>query len=250
MDPVDTVVAFETPERVVFRHRLAGPAPRAVAWLVDALIQVLLGLMVMAVALLAGISLGELGTGVAGAIALLGVFMLQWGYTTVFEAWWRGQTPGKVALGLRVVRRDGGPVGWREALLRNLLRAADALPSLYVVGLVTMAVDPRLRRLGDLVAGTMVVAEGRGHLEDTPAIDPPVTPAERDVLPARVRLLPEERAVIAGLLRRAHALGPLRVEELAARLAPQVEARTGVTGQTAWRTLQLAWVRAVRGADA
>jgi len=240
MQAVDTVVAFETPERVVFRHQVAGPAPRAAAWLIDALIQVALFGLLLGIAFLAGASLGSLGAGVAQAMLMLGVFVMQWVYGALLEGLWRGSTPGKALVGLRVVRTDGGPIGWPEAVLRNLLRGADGLPGLYVIGLTTMAIDPRMRRLGDLVAGTMVVSRSQGRLLDTPEVPAP-TEAERATLPPRVRLLPEERRVIAALIRRAPVLGEARVQELSRRIAPGIASRTGVEGATAWRTLQLAW---------
>lgn len=241
MQPVDTVVAFETPERVVFRHRIAGPAPRAMAWLVDAMIQTALFALLVGIALAAGVSLGGLGPGVAQAILMLGLFAMQWVYGAVVEGWWRGRTPGKALLGLRVVRSDGGPIGWPEAVLRNLVRGADALPGLYVVGLSTMAIDPRMRRLGDLVAGTMVVAQAGGQLLEAPAVIGP-TASERATLPPHVRLLPEEKRLIASLIRRAPVLGEARVEELSRRPAGRISARTGVQGTSSWRTLQLAWI--------
>jgi hypothetical protein len=77
---------------------------------------------------------------------LLVLFVLEWGWNVLFETFWRGQTPGKRMLRLRVVR-DGYPVGFIDSVLRNLLRAADFLPVGYVLGLLAMAGDARFRRL-------------------------------------------------------------------------------------------------------
>lgn len=241
--PVDTVVAFETPERVVFRHAVAGPAARSVAWAVDAVIQVSALAVVAAFGALLGIGFGALGAGVAVGLGLIALFLAQWLYGAFFEWWAGGRTPGKALLGLRVVRADGGPIDGRQALLRNLMRGADALPFAYGVGVVVMAVDPRQRRLGDLVADTMVVRTARSRLASEHGIVPPVTEAEWASLPPRVVLTREERQVIVGMQQRAAVLGEARLDELAGVLAPGVTARTGVVGAGPWRTLQLALAR-------
>jgi hypothetical protein len=93
------------------------------------------------------------------ALLVLALFLVQWGYWVGFETLWAGRSPGKRALGIRVVRLDGSPVGFAEVALRNLGRVADFLPILYAVGITAMAVNPRSRRLGDLLAGTLVVRE-------------------------------------------------------------------------------------------
>ncbi len=94
------------------------------------------------------------------AVYLLLSFLLQWGYFVFFETIMRGQTPGKKALGLRVVRDDGIPIRLQESLVRNLLRAADMLPPpMYLVGSLAVLFNSKSRRLGDLAAGTMVVRE-------------------------------------------------------------------------------------------
>lgn len=240
---VDTVAEIDTPERVRFRYRLAGPGSRGVAYVLDLLIQGTV--MAVAVALNAAFALfGEVAAGAGVGLFLLVLFLLAWIYGAFFEWLWAGQTPGKWATGLRVVRSDGAPIGWSDALLRNLARGVDALPFLYVVGGIATVMDPRMRRLGDLLAGTMVVVEQGTSLGDAVEVDPPVTEAERQALPVRVTLTPDERRAIEGLLSRRPQLGEARVEELAAMLAPTLAARTGVEAPTALRTLVLAWARA------
>src|SRR3546814_2568230 len=83
-------------------------------------------------------------------------------YPVVFEAMFNGQTPGKRAMELRVVSADGAPVGWLASIVRNLLRAVDALPVGYGFGLVASLADPHGRRLGDMVASTLEI--GRAHV--------------------------------------------------------------------------------------
>lgn len=159
---VDTAVEIETPEDVRLSFRLAGPGARSAAYLADLVVRlvmlwfVLLGVVVVApFARVAGASWGLL---------LLAFFVLEWGYGTLFEGLWGGRTPGKRLFGLRVVREDGHGVDFHDALVRNLLRAADVLPSFYAAGLVCMSVTARMQRVGDLAAGTMVVHEARETL--------------------------------------------------------------------------------------
>jgi len=83
-------------------------------------------------------------------------FVVSWFYTTLFEAM-TGSTPGKRAFGLWVVHDNATPITWSGALVRNFLRVIDFLPFIYIVGLVSLLMDNRFRRLGDLAAGTLVI---------------------------------------------------------------------------------------------
>lgn len=241
---LDTTASVVTPERVRFRHRLAGPAQRGVAWLFDGFLRLLV--VAALVALVGALSLTGLPglDGIGQGVLLLFLFVLDWFYGVVFEWWWSGQTPGKWLLQLRVVREDGAPVQLGDVVLRNLLRAADFLPVGFGLGVVVMLIDDRQRRLGDLVAGTVVVQEERGRMLDTVRVTPPVTEAERQSLPAAVVLDADELATLEAFLRRRRTLSPERAEELAALYGPAVEARHGVHAPTWERVLVLAYARA------
>ncbi|HEY0796786.1 MAG TPA: RDD family protein, partial [Acidisarcina sp.] len=93
------------------------------------------------------------------AIFILVPFLLHWGYFTLFEALWNGQTPGKRVAKIRVIKDTGRPIGLFESMGRNLVRIVDMLPGIYAVGVITMFLNRRQQRLGDLVAGTIVVHE-------------------------------------------------------------------------------------------
>ncbi len=168
--PIDTLRLHETPEGMDLALRVAGPAPRALALSVDLVIRLALSAVLVPLLVFSGTGMG---------LALLGAFFLEWLYPVVFEVR-SGATPGKRALGLRVVHDDGTPVGLPASLIRNLLRVVDFLPAFYGVGLVSTLVDRDFRRLGDLAAGTLVVHQRRGlgrsaapPLEALPAAPPP-----------------------------------------------------------------------------
>jgi uncharacterized RDD family membrane protein YckC len=242
VERIDTTATVETPERVRFRYRLAGPGQRAAAWLVDLMVQIsVVGAVAAAVALLSSLpGLDQIGTG----LLLLALFALQWLYGAVFETALDGRTPGKLVLGLRVVRVDGAPARFPDFLLRNLVRAADFLPFGFGIGVVVMAFDERLRRLGDWAGGTVVIAENASAMLGGVRIVPPVSEEERRSMPARIDLRPEEIEVIESFLRRRKTLSDERAEELAQHFGPELSARTGLEARSWERVLTLAYARA------
>jgi uncharacterized membrane protein SpoIIM required for sporulation len=148
----------ETPEHVVLDLEIAGVGSRALAAIIDMLILVgsLLGVMIV-LGILGGygLTLGRLGA----AFLLLGGFAVWTGYFIFFEGLRQGQTPGKRAVGIRVVMDTGYAVTLSAAAVRNLLRTADFLPPPYLIGAVLVALHPRAKRLGDMVAGTVVARD-------------------------------------------------------------------------------------------
>ncbi len=154
---LDGTHAVLTPEYVEFRFTLAGLYSRFLAWVVDALL-VLLGTSM----LLTGLSLVMIAfPGFASALGLVVYFLVDWGYAIALETAWSGQTVGKRILGLRVIQRSGVRIGFYHAALRNLARPVDRLPILYLVGGLTALLSGSQQRLGDMLAGTVVVRERR-----------------------------------------------------------------------------------------
>ena len=161
-------LSIETPELVGIEFPLAGIGSRCVAFLVDSFVQgfsfgVLLIVLVLIFAALPSIPAAQphVQSTDAGkwaiALMILIPFLLQWGYFALFEAFWNGQTPGKRMLRLRVIQQSGRPIGLFESTGRNLLRIIDMLPGFYLVGAVCIFATRRQQRLGDMVAGTLVV---------------------------------------------------------------------------------------------
>jgi hypothetical protein len=189
----------------------------------------------------------EDGLKIGIGIWLLCLFAAQWLYFVVWEAL-KGTTPGKMALGLRVVTTEGRPIGFAEAALRNLLRAADALPIAYLVGVGSMTLSPRFQRLGDLVAGTIVIIPDRARASSPIALWPPARAEEWGDVPDRVELDADERAAIELWLRRRGTLGQAREEELAVMIAEPILTRNRMAKRTdptsAARALALLYDRA------
>jgi uncharacterized RDD family membrane protein YckC len=248
--PLDTDVAIEAPEHIVFSHRIAGPGRRVVAYVIDLIIcygALFLFAMVLVfagggAAAVSGAMGGIEGVGVG--LILVAVFAAQWVYFVVWEGL-TGRTPGKSALRLRVLTTTGRPIHFTDAALRNILRAADALPNAYVTGLVSMALTRRFQRLGDLVAGTMVIIEPKTSAAVPLRLWPPASPEELLGLPDEVALDPDERAAIELLLRRRGALGGAREWELATMITGALEQRFGYRGRDPVRTLALLYDAAV-----
>lgn len=210
---LDTRQSVATPEGVDLSLVPAGAVPRASAFALDLLLR---GVLLGAIAILLSM-LGRFGTG----LILLAAFLVEWFYPVAFEVLADGATPGKRALGLRVVEADGRPVGFAGSMIRNLLRTADFLPFLFGFGLLFMLFHPRFQRLGDLAAGTLVV--WAPEAPQAPAL-PPAPPQA----PACKLRLAEQKALIA-YAERCPRLSPARQEELADILEPLTHAR-GATG--------------------
>jgi len=160
---LDATLDVETPEQVIVSYTLAGVGTRGAAALIDLLLMLVLTVTLWyAAASVPRLVPGLNGFGERGwvrATFIIGQFLILWGYFVTFEALWDGQTPGKRLLGLRVVRNGGGGIDIGASAARNLVRFVDFLPFGYFVGMAAIVANARNQRLGDLVAGTIVVRE-------------------------------------------------------------------------------------------
>ena len=164
--PTEETLVIETPERVPLHFALASIGNRFLACAVDHFLQTVGLAAVVILFLLTSIGLDNWTERFAEApkwaqaLLVIAVFVIWSGYFVLFEWAWNGQTPGKRWLRLRVIREDGRPITFWEAAARNLVRLLDMEPfPFYSIGLVSVFVSSRDQRLGDLVAGTVVVRE-------------------------------------------------------------------------------------------
>ncbi|PYP19957.1 MAG: hypothetical protein DMD54_01695 [Gemmatimonadetes bacterium] len=148
----------ETPEHVDMRFELAGVGSRVAAALLDLFILWLATLALLIIYSWLDVG-GSVARGWAAAIMVLLGFMLFWGYFVLFEALNSGRTPGKQALGIRVVMDNGRPVTAGAAVIRNLVRLLDCYAFLFLPAMVMVFVTRSNQRLGDMAAGTIVVRD-------------------------------------------------------------------------------------------
>jgi uncharacterized RDD family membrane protein YckC len=155
-------LTIDTPEQTALEFPLAGIGSRFLGMAADTAIQIVLGLVLFIGAglLLPSFSFISKATPqwiIAGMI--FAIFLLNSAYYAFFESIWNGQTPGKRYAQLRVMKDDGRPISAYDAIVRNLMRIVDQLPALYGVGVICVLFSKESKRLGDYVAGTVVVHE-------------------------------------------------------------------------------------------
>jgi uncharacterized RDD family membrane protein YckC len=203
---------IDTPEQIPLEFPLAGIGSRSLAMAVDTAIQAAVGLVLAGIVFAVKSKFFKTPSRSAWALALVVLvwFLLQSGYFALFEAIWNGQTPGKRWTHLRVIQDSGRPITVYESFARNLLRIVDSLPALYGVAIISALLSEKSKRLGDYVAGTVVVHERPVVLETGFGADSAASAAFRyDVS----RLATEEFQLIeAFLLRRKQLTADVRAE--------------------------------------
>lgn len=225
-EPLSNRTYLETPENVRLAFRLAGPGTRLGAYGIDLFVRFAIFYAIAYAVSLVGVMSGSgSGSGLSTGVFFVLAFVLEWGYGAFFETWWSGQTPGKRALGLRVIKTEGYSIGFYEAMLRNLLRAADFVPVLYAAGFVATIATPRMQRIGDIVSGTMVIRQRRPELKGELAGIFEYAPFPMSEFEHRYRPSEKTLEAIELLFRRRLQLAPARVEEIASVLAEPIAAR-------------------------
>lgn len=216
-----------TPEAVRLEFEAAGIGSRALALAIDLMLQtsVMIGAVVSVQFVVDGAG-AALPDWVAVTISLLVVFAAYWGYPVALETLWRGRTLGKAAMGLRVVTKEGAPVRFRHAAIRAALSPVDFWITLGGVAVVSALVTREHQRLGDLVAGTLVLRERTGAAAPTAVTFtvPPGTEAYAATIDPS-GLTGDDYAAVRGFLLRAGDLPPHVRADLAGRLAAPVAQR-------------------------
>lgn len=220
--PADTLQPVELADGVEIHLRVAGPAVRSIAWIVDLII---FGVIMMIIGIT--LSIMAIGTGdmTASGIFLLCLFTLSWFYNVFFEMGKKAATPGQRMMGLKVASVSGAPVRLPQSIIRNLLRVIDFMPGFYLFGLTCCLFTHRFQRLGDLVADTVVVyAEPKSDKSATLQVN--VEPMAPPMILTRV-----EQAALLQFLERAPQWSDARKTELTDLLEP-LTGRTGLAGLT------------------
>jgi uncharacterized RDD family membrane protein YckC len=246
MDLSSDQLSIDTPELVAIEMPLAGIGSRFIAILIDTLIWAA-GLLVLALVVWvvqpALQAFSRLSYQWVVALLTLVVFVLNWGYFTLFEAFWNGRTPGKRLARIRVIQRSGRPIGLFESMARNLVRYVDQIPFFYAVGVITMFATRQHQRLGDLAAGTLVVRDREeesphwgesGARTFTAQIFTPPTPVPEphtfvSLSAAGVaKLSSGDLEVLEGFLARRLDMSMATRQALAARIAAAIRAKSGL----------------------
>ncbi len=229
---MERTLEVRTGESIAIRYELAGLGSRFLAVALDFAIQFAAALgLALLVYLLSGPLTAAL-TAVPGAplksvqaivfaAGTFAAFVVFFGYFIVFELWWSGRTPGKRALGIRVVRDAGFPVDIGSATIRNLIRILEFGLGFYAVSALSALLSPQNKRLGDFAAGTIVVRDRRyeasdidAYLAREPAGDDGLAPAERALVERYVARRPGLDLAARDAL----------AAQIAARVRPQLRA--------------------------
>lgn len=184
-EAIDSQFKVVTPENIAFNYQVAGPFRRLLAFLLDLAIRAAIVLLLILVLQLIGATSAMVQAGLEDllqAVLVLSLFFFNWFYMAAFEYWWNGTTPGKWVMNLRVTTDEGEPLNVFQAAVRNLFRYVDMWPIVplpfavlregydgpavltFLFALVVPVFNQRFQRIGDLVAGTMVVIEDRTWL--------------------------------------------------------------------------------------
>src|SRR5438067_5570097 len=211
----EETLIIETPERVPLHFALASIGNRFLTCAFDHALQTLAFalLYIILINLRSVFNLGGMAAASKWVLVLLIIvgFIIWTSYFIIFEWRWNGQTPGKRWLKLRVIREDGRPITFWEAAVRNLLRIFDIMPfPFYSIGLICVFANARDQRVGDLVAGTVVVREREAEAPtfnqvfDAPVLDTALRRSFRPVpFTAEISSLTErEIEVVETFLRR------------------------------------------------
>lgn len=228
----DDRVQIDTPEQISLEFPLAGIGSRFMALAVDTILQILLYIA----GIFAMIGLAKYATTLPRwiawlpgswitALTIIFLFCVYWGYFAFFEIIWKGQTPGKRLAGIRVIKNTGRPINVYETIGRNLMRTADWLPFLYIVGIVTMLLSRRNERLGDLVVGSIVIHDKRA---DTVRPDWTSSAGQSSANPQLSKITPEELVLIETYLQRRHTLELGYRDATAHKIATRITGKTGI----------------------
>jgi len=227
---LDELYTVQTPEQVDLAYDVAGVGSRALAALIDHLLVGIVIAVGVALLSLLGDRLGLTSFLLIITLIVFGSLFVLCAYYIAFEMLWNGQTPGKRALGLRMVHVSGRPIGFGASTVRNLLRLVDFLPAAYGIGFLVMFFDKRARRLGDMAAGAMAVRQRDALTLDSlmqPINQPVVRSAAHITIPNIHALQRSDMDLVQGFVRRRAVLAPDARQRIAQQVLVPVQTRLG-----------------------
>jgi uncharacterized RDD family membrane protein YckC len=238
-------VSIETPEHFELQLELAGIGRRFLAYFVDKLVQfgfiivlaLTVGLLIYAAGLLpeGWNHLNQLKNMLSQwffAVAILTYGIIIIGYFILFEYLWNGSTPGKRWQNIRVIRKDGLPISLLDSVVRNILRLIDILGEVYPLGLIVMFLDSRNRRLGDMVAGTLVIAETEVQRPETLEASRECDESDMEIRHTVAAMTPEDYQLVSRFLSRRHGLDAEPRANLAREIYQRVFKKPFTAGAT------------------
>ncbi len=260
---LDTTMKVRTPENISFDYQITGPFQRAVAYGLDLLISLggyfglvfiiylLFVFVVLPLAsMLGGNAWVEALMGVLAGLISIGYFLVYWFYGTCMETYFNGQTFGKRITNMRVISTDGHAIDGVQATLRNFFRLLDIMPMVpltaliqldqsfsvglpsCLVGLVIMTLGKNFQRVGDLVAGTVVVIEERKRRPNLETFLDDRVPQLAELIPTGFVAPASMVRVIADYIDRRKYLPFQRASEIAGHLAVPLMEKLGIRPDT------------------
>ncbi|MDR3707902.1 MAG: RDD family protein [Capsulimonadaceae bacterium] len=250
-------ILITTPENIAIEYELAGLGSRAAAYTIDLMFKFVCwlsigvaGLIIMGVAVLVGWHWFQRFVAdflqIIAAVYVIIAFLILWGYGILFEIIWNGQTPGKRQMGIRVIRLEGYPLGVFGATIRNLLWIVDFLPAAFLAGIVSILVTREYQRLGDLVAGTIVVKQRAPQSLDALLQVARITPEHLDkdalelISSQADRMSPDEYRAVRHFTERRMQLDPVIQRRQAALIALPLMHRLDIVPPSTAKTVDYA----------
>jgi uncharacterized RDD family membrane protein YckC len=255
--PVDNYLKVSTPENIAFYYQIAGPFQRVISFLLDFVFsQAAYWIIFLVTVFVLGIVLTPFGlfAGVLGSFVMflgfIGAFFVQWFYGAFMETFYNGRTWGKMICRQRVLNADGSAINGSQALLRNFFRLVDTGPMFplpldfgggdqffipiptAIFGLVVMCINRDFRRIGDLVAGTIVVKEEVKRSGKVVRFSDARVPLLAELLPSSFVVDREMALALATYVERRPFLGPSRLDEIARRLSPLLIEKMNLASDT------------------
>lgn len=261
---IDTMMLVKTPENISFQYEISGPFYRFVAYLADLIfafggyfaVIALFYFLLMFSIIFIGNAVGnippffDLFAGLAFGLVMVGFFLVYWFYGAYMETRFNGQTLGKRLCGIRVISVDGHAIDGVQATLRNFFRFLDIMPIVplqmllglesqvlfaiptFLIGLVVMALNRKFQRVGDLVAGTVVIFEEKKYRPDLIEFEDERVPKLAELIPADFVASRGLTQVVAEFAEQRTNLVPQRSADIAKHVAVPLMDRFGIAANT------------------